>query len=142
MQRKANGIKRLLAFLIDIIPLWLLSLLLYKEITGNSPMPENPWTAMTPEQILIRDAWLPLWILYGAIAECTSLRGTLGKKFMGIEVLGPHRRPLGIGRAFGRNFAKILSAIPLYLGFIWAFFSKSSNAWHDSISGCGVYERR
>ena len=142
MQRKANGFKRLLAFLIDIIPIWLLSLVLYKEITGNSPMPDDPWMRMTLAQVLVRDAWLPVWILYGTIAECTPLRGTLGKKFMGIEVLGPHRRPLGPGRAMGRNFAKLLSAIPFFLGFIWAFFSKTSNAWHDSMAGCGVYERR
>ena len=142
MHQKANGFKRLLAFLVDIIPIWLLTLLIYKEVTGRSPMPEDAWTEMTLDRVLIRDAWLPLWILYGAIAECTPLRGTLGKKALGIEVLGPYHRPIGIGRALSRNLTKILSAIPCYLGFIWAFFSKSSDAWHDSIAGCSVYERR
>ena len=142
MRRKANGFKRLLACLIDIIPLWLISLLIYQMYTGESPMSENPRDAFTPGRILVRDGWVLWWILYCAIAECTSMRGTLGKKIMGIEVLGPHRRPMTFGRALGRNFGKILSMIPCYLGFISAFFSKSSNAWHDSMARCGVYERR
>lgn len=142
MRRKANGFKRLLAFLIDVIPLWLLSLVIYNIITGESPMVEDPRAAFTPGRMLARDGCILWWILYSAIAECSPLRGTFGKKMMDIEVLGPHRRPLSFGRAVGRNFAKIISAVPLFIGFFWAFISKDSNAWHDSIAGCSVYERR
>ncbi|MES2982162.1 MAG: RDD family protein [Verrucomicrobiota bacterium] len=142
MRRKANGLKRLFAFLIDIIPIWLLSLIAYKWITGESPFPKESWMALTPGRIFVRDGWLLIWIIYCSIAECTPLRGTLGKRAMGIEVRGPHRGAISFGRALGRNLGKIVSALPLYLGFIWAFFSKSSNAWHDTFAKCGVYERR
>ena len=37
-------------------------------------------------------------------------------------------------RALGRNLGKIVSALPLFIGFAWAFFSKSSDAWHDSMA--------
>jgi uncharacterized RDD family membrane protein YckC len=142
MYKRANGFKRILAFLFDIIPIWLFTLLLYKIITDQSPMIVNPGARMTHGQIWIKDAWVPIWILYCSIMECTPLRGTLGKKYMGLEVLGPGRRPLRLGRALSRNFAKILSFIPCSLGFFWALFSKNSKAWHDSMSGCGVYEKR
>jgi uncharacterized RDD family membrane protein YckC len=64
------------------------------------------------------------------------------QRAMAIEVRGPHRGTISFGRALGRNLGKIVSALPLYIGFLWAFISKSSNAWHDTFSNCGVYERR
>ncbi|MEM1084412.1 MAG: RDD family protein [Verrucomicrobiota bacterium] len=142
MRRRANGFKRLMAMLIDIVPIWLASLVLYKVVTGNSPIQEDPWTEITAGQLLIRDSWLLVWIPYCIIAEMTPVRGTLGKKVMGLVVMGATGRPLTFGQAFVRNMTKILSAIPCWLGFIWALFSKSSSAWHDSISGAGVFERR
>jgi uncharacterized RDD family membrane protein YckC len=142
MRRKASGLKRLFAFLIDIIPIWLLSLISYKWITGESPFPDESWMSLTPGRIFVRDGWLLFWIIYCSIAECTPLRGTLGKRAMAIEVRGPHRGTISFGRALGRNLGKIVSALPLYIGFLWAFISKSSNAWHDTFSNCGVYERR
>lgn len=142
MQRKANGFKRFVACLIDVLPIWLVSLVIYQTVTGESPLADDLGLLATPGRILVRDGWLIWWPIYCTIAECTPWRGTFGKKVLGIEVLGPHRRPPGFKRALGRNASKIISAVPCYLGFFWAFFSKSSNAWHDSIARCGVYERR
>jgi uncharacterized RDD family membrane protein YckC len=105
-------------------------------------MATNPYLGLTPGRIFVRDGWLLWWILYSSIAECTPMRGTWGKYIMGIEVRGPHRHSLKFGRALARNMGKIVSALPLYLGFLWAFFSKSSDAWHDTFAKCGVYERR
>lgn len=142
MRRKANGGKRFLAFLIDVIPIWLISLVAYQNFTGESPFGNGIWVEMTPGRLLVRDGWLLWWILYGSITECTPLRGTFGKKVMQIEALGPHHRRPSFLRALGRNSAKILSAIPCYFGFLWIMFSKDSNTWHDALSKCGVFERR
>lgn len=142
MRRKANGFKRLVAFLIDIIPIWLVGLLAYKFFTGESPLTDDPRFALTPGRIFVREGWLISWILYCSVAECTPWRGTLGKRAMGIEVRGPNRGTISFGRSLGRNLGKIVSALPLFIGFVWAFFSKSSNAWHDTFANCGVYERR
>lgn len=140
--KKANPIQRFLAFLIDIVPIWLLMLVVYKVTTGESPMPADRWSGMTAGQILVRDGWILVWIPYCIIAEATPMRGNLGKKFMGLQMLNAHGRPLGFGQIIIRNLSKILSAIPCWAGFFFAFISKRSNAWHDSLSGAGVYERR
>jgi len=118
MRRKANGFKRLLAFLIDIIPIWLLSLLAYKFFTGETPITEDARMAITPGRILARDGWLIVWILYCAITECTPLRGTLGKQVMGIEVRGPHRGTISFaepwGETSGRSFPHYLFSSALH----------------------------
>ncbi|PID70418.1 hypothetical protein CSB37_01875 [bacterium DOLZORAL124_38_8] len=44
------------------------------------------------------------------------------------------------GQLIGRFFAKIISAIPLGLGFMWAGWSKEKTAWHDSMSGTRYIE--
>lgn len=142
MHRRANGFKRVLACLIDVIPIWLISLVIYQAYTGESPMSMDPYDALTPGRLIAKNACILVWIIYGTIAECTPMRGTFGKKVMGLEVLGPHHRPLRFRRALRRNLGKIVSVIPCYLGFIAAFFSNTSSAWHDSMARCGVYERR
>jgi uncharacterized RDD family membrane protein YckC len=50
-----------------------------------------------------------------------------------------HKKP-SAGQLIGRFFAKILSAIPLNLGFYWAGWTKEKKAWHDSLSGIRYVE--
>ena len=44
--------------------------------------------------------------LYGAILESSRLRGTLGKRLVGLEVRNAHGQPLSLGNAFVRNLVK------------------------------------
>jgi uncharacterized RDD family membrane protein YckC len=41
-------------------------------------------------------------------------------------------------RAFGRNLAKLLSALPLYFGFLMASFTDRKQALHDMMADCLV----
>lgn len=43
---------------------------------------------------------------------------------------------------FGRCFAKIISAFPLYLGFLWIWWDKKKQWWHDKICDTNVVEIR
>jgi len=45
---------------------------------------------------------------------------------------------LSIGKAIGRYFAYILSALPVLLGFFWIVFSDKKQAWHDILAGTVV----
>ena len=40
---------------------------------------------------------------------------------------------IGSGRAVGRYFARILSAMPCYLGFLWPLWDSESRTFHDMI---------
>jgi uncharacterized RDD family membrane protein YckC len=41
--------------------------------------------------------------------------------------------PIGTGRAVGRYFARILSALPCYLGFLWPLWDSENRTFHDMI---------
>ena len=40
---------------------------------------------------------------------------------------------IGTGRAVGRYFARILSAMPCYLGFLWPLWDSENRTFHDMI---------
>src|SRR5689334_4628381 len=54
--------------------------------------------------------------LYKAGMECSSKQGTLGKLALGIKVVSLEGERIGFGRATGRFFALLLSAITMYVG--------------------------
>jgi len=62
-----------------------------------------------------------------------------GKKAMNIKVVDANTgQYLGQGRAVGRYFAQIISAIPCYLGFLWPLWDAKKQTFHDKIVGTSV----
>lgn len=62
---------------------------------------------------------------------------TLGKKLLSLKVVpqAGSRLPLIWGQAFMREIVgKLISTIPLFLGYIWARFNSDHKTWHDSMS--------
>jgi uncharacterized RDD family membrane protein YckC len=84
---------------------------------------------------------LILW-LYFALMESSGTQATLGKMALGLAVTDAAGRPIGFGRATGRYFGKILSTIPLCLGFVVAGFTARKQALHDLVAGTLVVRRR
>ena len=74
-------------------------------------------------------------ILYFPLMESSKWQATLGKRAVGIIVTDLDGRKISLGRAFGRFFAKIASAIILYIGFIMAGFTERKQGLHDIIAG-------
>ncbi len=104
-------------------------------MTGNQ---DNP----TPFMIV---AYLLIFILvmgYFPGMESSSYQATLGKMAMGIKVTDLYGRRISFGKACGRFFGKILSAIILYIGFIMAGFTEKKQALHDIIAGTLVLKAR
>jgi len=58
---------------------------------------------------------------------------TPGKMLMKVKVVSADGGPISYGRATGRYFAKMLSALILYIGFIMAFWDDEKRALHDRI---------
>ena len=64
---------------------------------------------------------------------------TLGKKALGIRTVDIQTGgPIGTGKAIGRYFARILSGIPCYLGYLWPLWDDQSQSFHDKIVGSVV----
>jgi uncharacterized RDD family membrane protein YckC len=64
---------------------------------------------------------------------------TLGKKAVGIRVISlDGGGSIGYGRAFIRYVGRIVSTIPLFLGYLWMLWDKEKQTWHDKFAGSVV----
>src|SRR4029079_7477975 len=66
-----------------------------------------------------------------------SLSGqTIGKRAMGIRVYDLRQGgPIGTGRAIGRYFARWVSALPCFLGYLWMLWDGAKQTWQDKLVG-------
>ena len=79
------------------------------------------------------------WMVGIALGSCyeaffvNKMGATPGKMALGLKVVRPDGRPVDLGRAFGRYFAKMLSGLILFIGYIIAGFDSEKRALHDMI---------
>jgi serine/threonine protein kinase len=59
---------------------------------------------------------------------------TPGKKILGIKVVRTDGSPLTTSRAILRLIGAMIGALPLYLGYLWAFTVPERQTWHDKIA--------
>jgi uncharacterized RDD family membrane protein YckC len=72
----------------------------------------------------------------------SRLGATPGKMALGLKVVRPDGRPVDLARAYGRYFAKILSAIVLFIGYIMVGFDSEKRGLHDMICDTRVVKVR
>jgi uncharacterized RDD family membrane protein YckC len=118
------------AAIIDSIAVWLLSvvlsLMLLSDIVGYR------------YSFLASFLWFPLpWLYFWLF---TGLKGqTPGKMAVGIKVINAKGSVPGLGRAALREIpAKIVSAIVIFLGFLWIIWDGQKQGWHDKMAGTYV----
>jgi len=73
--------------------------------------------------------------LYFTISESSPWQATLGKKVLGLRVTDEAGNRIGFGKANGRYWSKILSALILCIGFIMVAFTERKQGLHDKIAG-------
>lgn len=96
---------------------------------------------MTGDEFLYSVLTLLIGWLYYALMESSAHQATLGKKVLGIRVTDLDGNRIGFGRATGRHFGKIISAILLLIGYIMAAFTEKKQALHDILAGTLVVKR-
>lgn len=74
------------------------------------------------------------WVYYASLTS-SSWQATLGKKVLGLKVVDENGDRISFGRATGRYFAKIPSALILYIGFLMVAWTKRKRGLHDMIAG-------
>ncbi len=80
-----------------------------------------------------------LGIAYYVYFEGGPTGQTIGKKVIGIRVIDMRAGgSIGYGRAVGRYFARIISAIPCLLGYLWMIWDGEKQTWHDKFAGSVV----
>ena len=77
------------------------------------------------------------------LAYFTYLEGstgqTLGKRLLGIRVEDVRGGgPIGFGRAAIRYVGRIVSTLPLLLGYLWMLWDGEKQTWHDKFASSVV----
>jgi uncharacterized RDD family membrane protein YckC len=66
------------------------------------------------------------WVLVGA---------TPGKHILGLKVMRAGGQRISWARAIVRFFGYWISALPLFLGFLWILVDTRRQGWHDKLAG-------
>jgi uncharacterized RDD family membrane protein YckC len=129
--------QRALAALIDAtvlgVPLFALSLVTEAVTDKPGSVTGVTWIAVG---LLVPIAWL-----YSATLESSARQATLGKAALGMRVTDLEGKRISFGKATARYLGKLVSALPLLLGFIVAAFSAKKQALHDILVGTLVVVR-
>lgn len=140
--------RRFVAFIIDAVLTSITSSVLGGIVGGvlgallAQQMATNP-RGMTSFLSVIGSliGFLVQW-LYFAFFESSRQQATPGKLVMGLKVTDLQGNRISFGRATGRNFGKIVSALILFIGYIMAAFTERKQALHDLMAGTLVIHKR
>ncbi|NND95165.1 MAG: RDD family protein [Flavobacteriales bacterium] len=78
--------------------------------------------------------------LYYAYQTSSEKQATFGKQALGLKVTDLNGERISFGKATGRYFSKIISAIILFIGYLMQPFTEKKQALHDIIAGTLVYK--
>jgi uncharacterized RDD family membrane protein YckC len=141
---------RFVAFIIDAIVLGVIGFIVTIPFMASLPFgammrgrpmgPEElaPFVGAIGRVALIR--FVINW-LYFALLQSSAWQATLGKKALGMEVTDLQGNRISFGRASGRFFAKILSAMILFIGFFMIGFTEKKQGLHDMLAGTLVVRK-
>lgn len=73
--------------------------------------------------------------LYEAFMLSSSYQATFGKMIFGMKVTDLYGKRVSFARATGRHFAKWLSGMILFIGYIMAGFTERKQGLHDMLAG-------
>jgi uncharacterized RDD family membrane protein YckC len=80
--------------------------------------------------VIIFGSWL-----YEAFMLSSPYQATLGKMIFGMKVSDLYGNRISFARATGRHFAKWLSAMILFIGYIMVGFTERKQGLHDMLAG-------
>jgi uncharacterized RDD family membrane protein YckC len=126
---------RFVAAIVDwiiLLPLAIISLVI--TYVQNSASDNTVKVVLAMISLLYSLICLVVQWLYFALQESSAAQATLGKRLIGIQVTDRQGNRIGFGRATGRFFAKFLSALIIYIGFMMAGWTERKQALHDMLA--------
>ena len=116
---------RALAFLLDAVIVTVVVVPVMVLGFGVQEMPtENSWEVLV--LVAVAAAAIGFWRAFGA---------TPGKIALGLKIVDARTgQAPGFGQLILRFLCYFVSALPLYLGFVWAAFDRRKQGWHDKIA--------
>jgi uncharacterized RDD family membrane protein YckC/DNA-directed RNA polymerase subunit M/transcription elongation factor TFIIS len=135
--------KRFVAVFVDGFLLNILSFVLgiVLGVVVAAAMANDRESAETTANVLAFILGVIVGWLYEALFVSSEWQATPGKMAMGIMVTDLDGNRISFGRATGRYFAKILSGLPMAIGYIMAAFTEKKQALHDVLAGTLVVRK-
>ncbi|MFU1797953.1 RDD family protein [Paenibacillus azoreducens] len=139
--------KRLLAYCLDLIVVWLIFFVLesvfyrirgiYAQYLLNQGASIEDLNHVIYFDISKNVALILILIicwLYFALMESSGRQATWGKKWVGLIVVNERYERLRFGKASKRFWSKMLSSLILCMGYIMVFFTQYRQSLHDKIA--------
>ena len=125
--KMASMQKRTFAFMVDELLLAFIFLfIIYDKISGvqDQEIMIAVINSFTFEYLILKVIYQTLFVY--------QYSATLGKILMKIQVVDAQtfEKPI-FSSALNRAIFRVISEMLFYLGFIWAFYSKNRQGWHD-----------
>jgi uncharacterized RDD family membrane protein YckC len=92
----------------------------------------------TSLNIAIGSSVFALFVIGYFVFFWTLVGFTPGKAILGLKVMKMNGAKLSFGRSLLRFICYWVSAIPLFIGFLWVLWDPKRQAWHDKIAGTQV----
>jgi uncharacterized RDD family membrane protein YckC len=146
--RRASDWKRAASWAIDALPFVALLALSVKAVLDALPhagaldlagYADLAGTELTGVIAPILAAVSILFLVYQTLAHALS-GATLGKRILGLRVVGSDGRRPGLGRSGARALLAAVSVLLLGLGVLLALFTRSGRALHDLAARTWVVE--
>jgi uncharacterized RDD family membrane protein YckC len=146
----ADGGKRFIAFLIDVIILTVVIMVLFGILgtigfmgassaeTGDSA---GMVAAIMGAGLLMQVLSLALQIGYFTYFESSERQGTIGKNAMGLIVADENGNRLDVQKALIRNIMRLVSGFICLIGYLMAFFTEKKQTLHDIVAKTNVYTK-
>jgi len=80
--------------------------------------------------------------IYHVVMEASPKQATYGKQILKIKVTDLQGERIDVARSLGRNVAKILSVLTLFIGYLYSFFNSKQQCLHDVVAGTLVIKDR
>jgi uncharacterized RDD family membrane protein YckC len=134
----AGFFSRLEAFILDLFVIliaslgtvWMAGLILGFFI--------RPFFDVNIRPILYLPVVVSITIVFYFLFFWSLLGYTPGKFLLGLKIVRRDGSKLGLGRAIVRFIGYWISALVVFLGFIWIIFDPHRQGWHDKLAGTQV----
>ncbi|MFA7245198.1 MAG: RDD family protein [Candidatus Magasanikbacteria bacterium] len=113
---------RFLAIILDCVGLYIIGFFFGASSLGPAGLAftYTGWKVIVPMTYIIG-----FWIWKSA---------TPGKIILGLKIVNEQGENINTSQSFIRFFSTIVSAVPFFIGFIWAGFEPQKRAWHDLLA--------
>ncbi|MGB6772500.1 MAG: RDD family protein [Candidatus Dormiibacterota bacterium] len=141
-----NG-RRFVGYIIDAIIFWIVWLPLSIVFSSTTNVVTTIGTTSITTQERTISPFIEIILLVAGLAYFTLLwssnGSSVGQMVVGVRVVDASTgAPVSQTQALVRAIGYIISAIPIYIGFIWAFFDSRKQGWMDKMANTLVVRIR